>query len=84
MQLNGVLTLCHFEIVHIQGSKSMSAYSVSALENFRISDHAQMARRAHAADRDVSQSFPQPLDDDLELKRQAFQRFELVFLLFEN
>jgi len=84
MQLNGVLTLCHFEIVHIQGSKSMSAYSVSALENFRISDHAQMARRAHAADRDVSQSFPQPLDDDVELKRQAFQRFELVFLLFEN
>ena len=43
-----------------------------------------MARRAHAADRDVSQSFPQPLDDDVELKRQAFQRFELVFLLFEN
>ena len=84
MQLNGVLTLCHFEIVHIQGSKSLSAYSVSALENFRISDHAQMARRAHAADRDVSQSFPQPLDDDVELKRQAFQRFELVFLLFEN
>ena len=84
MQLNGVLTLCHFEIVHIQGSKSMSAYSVSALENFRISDHAQMARRAHAADRDVSQSFPQPLDHGVELKRQAFQRFELVFLLFEN